>query len=349
MASKRELEDQVARLTVLVEDMRARMASLERPKRGAELEGPRSRRDILRLGGAAALGAVGAVAMRAIPAAAANNDPVLAGNANSASATTSLAGTTPLSADVLDVAAFDTDSAKLTTALGTGGQFGGAIQGKGGPSGLAVPDLRDGVDGWASGATAFGVYGLTDTGVGVTGESGTGVSVYARGTGRILQDPVPAGVPVHIPNNMEQVRDDDGTLWLSNAAGKWRRASTFEMFGNSRRVYGRGAFLAIGQKVLNVDATKKLDGSPSGVPAGVVAAWCAVQSYEACLLDIYPAGSPDPGTGSFSVMGTAGLSVQLSWMMVPLNSLGQFSFTNRKSKCRVYFDVWGYLSQSAST
>jgi hypothetical protein len=47
-------------------------------------------------------------------------------------------------------------------------------------------------------------------------------------------------------------------------------------------------------------------------------------------------------------MGTAGLSVQLSWMMVPLNSAGQFSFTNRKSKCRVYFDVWGYLSQAAS-
>jgi hypothetical protein len=34
---------------------------------------------------------------------------------------------------------------------------------------------------------------------------------------------------------------------------------------------------------------------------------------------------------------------------VPLNSAGQFSFTNRKSKCRVYFDVWGYLSQAAST
>jgi hypothetical protein len=347
MASKRELEDQVARLTVLVEEMSARMANLEGPRRPAESDGPKSRRDILRLGGAAALGAVGAVAMRAIPAAAATGSNVVAGQANTADATTSLTGTTPLSADVLDVAAFDTDSAKLTTAL-TGGQFGGAIQGKGGPSGTSAPNLRDGVDGWASGETAFGVYGLTDSGVGVAGESGTGVSLYARGTGRILQDPMPAGVPAYPPNNMEQVRDDDGTLWLSNAAGKWRRASTFEMFGNSRRVYGRGVYLAIGQKVLNVDATKKLDGSSSGVPAGVVAAWCAVQSYEPALLDIYPAVSPDPGTGSFSMMGTAGLSVQLSWMMVPLNSAGQFSFTNRKSKCRVYFDVWGYLSQAAS-
>src|SRR2546428_12580681 len=50
MANKRELEDQVARLTVLVEEMRARLANLEGTNRPAGADVPRSRRDILRLG-----------------------------------------------------------------------------------------------------------------------------------------------------------------------------------------------------------------------------------------------------------------------------------------------------------
>ena len=348
MSDKRELEAQVARLTALVEEMTRRVARLEGTANSPRLDGVRSRRDLLKLGGVAALGAVGAAALRAAPVVANTGDNVVAGQANNADATTSLSGsgvTPPI--NVLAVKDANFDQAALTTSLGADGQFGGALQGLGGGSGAAAPDLRDGVDAWATGDTAFAVYGLTDSGVGVTGESSTGIGLYARASGRILQDPQPAGTPVYTPNEMEQVRDADGTLWLSNSQGTWRRAATFEVFPNPRRVYGTGVLLPIGAVVQNIDATKQLNLAPTGVPAGAVAAWCAVQSIEPAVLSIYPAGSPDPHVGAWGQMGTAGISVQISYMMVPLNSSGRFSFTNLKTKARIYFDVWGYLSQSA--
>jgi hypothetical protein len=349
MADKNELEEQVARLTALVEEMRSRMSRIEGAGRPSGPEAPRSRRELLKMGGAAALGAVGAAALRAMPAAATNGNPILAGSANTADSSTTLAGTTSNSVEVLGVQAVDTDSAGLIAALGTGSQFGGALQGLGGVSGVGVTNLRDGVDGWASGATSFGVYGLSDVGTGVAGESGGGVSLYARGSGRIEQDihGLAAGVPDYDPSgNMEQVRDAAGTLWLSNAAGKWRRATTFEVFRTPGRVYGKGVLLPKGTIVLNIDATKTINLAPSGVPVGAVAAWCAISTYEPAVLSVYPAGSPDPHFPAWGMMGTAGLGLQVGYIMVPLNSSGKFSFTNAKSRARVYIDAWGYLSQS---
>ena len=355
MSKKSELEDQVARLTILVEEMRARMAGLEGAAgRPAGIEVPRSRRDILRLGGAAALGAVGAAALRAVPAAATNGAAVLAGQNNTSTLPTTVTGS-PAPAEILGAVQSDFDSAALTA---SGEVFSGPLQGLGGVSwdGTGAPaPFAEGVDGFATGATAYGVYGLTDSGTGVTGESSTGTSVYARGSGRVRQDPHglaaasywPGSVPNYAPNQVEQVRDAAGTLWLSNAAGNWRRASTFEVFPTPRRVYGPGTFLVAGTIVTNIDATTKMGGGSSGVPPGVIAAWCAVQSFEPAVLSIYPAGSPDPGLSNFGVTGAAG-NVQMLYMMVPLNALGRFSFKNRKTTARIFIDVWGYLSQAAT-
>ena len=350
MADSRELENQIANLAAEVEKMRARIASLE----GGGAASPpdkrrRTRRDMLKLGGAAALGAIGAAAMRTAPADAATGDNMVAGQANTANATTSIAGTghsSPI--EVFEAKASDFDMAARDAALAPDGQFGGALQGLGGPSAASAPDFREGVDGWASGDTAYGVYGLTDSGVGVTGESDTGISLYARGTGRVRQDPMPAGNPGFTPNEMEQVRDADGTLWLSNSAGNWRRATTFELFPTPRRVYGPGTYLNVGQQVLNLDATQMYKGlGPTGLPAGAVAAWCAVSTLEPAVLSFYPAGTPDPHVGSVGVMGTATISAQISHLLIPLNASGHFSFTNMKTKARVFIDVWGYISQSA--
>jgi hypothetical protein len=307
------------------------------------------------LGGAAALGAVGAVALRAMPAAAANGDPVLAGQNVVSTAPTTISGAAA-PAEVLGAVQSD----YIGTLPGTpAAVFSGAIQGFGGVSGPGTA-FADGVDGFASGGpaiggshTAFGVYGLTDSGTGVTGEAVTGISVYARGTGRLRQDPLPLATnPAsqgYAPNPVEQVRTSDGALWLSNAAGNWRRATTFEVFPNPRRVFGTGAFVNPNTAVLNIDSTTRIPsagGGPSGVPAGANAAWCAVQSYEPCVIGFYPAGSPDPLGGAFGVMGTAGISVQVSFLMIPLNSSGRVSFTNRKTKARIFIDVWGYLTQA---
>jgi len=79
MADKNELEDQVTRLTALVEEMSARIAKMEGKPDQAAPDAPRSRRDLLKMGGAAALGAVGAAALRVMPAAATTGNAILAG------------------------------------------------------------------------------------------------------------------------------------------------------------------------------------------------------------------------------------------------------------------------------
>src|SRR5947208_14068868 len=85
MATKAELEAQVGRLTALVEEMRGRLARIEgRGQEPASPAGPTSRRDLLRLGGAALVGAAGTAALRAIPAGAANGANVVIGSATNA-------------------------------------------------------------------------------------------------------------------------------------------------------------------------------------------------------------------------------------------------------------------------
>ena len=72
-----------------------------------------------------------------------------------------------------------------------------------------------------------GVYGLTDSGYGVIGESNTGIGLYAARSGRIRQEGLLApGMPGHIPNPFEQVRDANGVLWIHNGLGVWRRVNS---------------------------------------------------------------------------------------------------------------------------
>src|SRR6266550_349294 len=88
-----EVEAQVQRLTDAVSRLQSRLAQLEGENTdrsdGSE---PSSRRAFLRLGSAAALGAVGAVALRAAPAAAADLGNVVIGQNNLGETTTSLKG-----------------------------------------------------------------------------------------------------------------------------------------------------------------------------------------------------------------------------------------------------------------
>jgi hypothetical protein len=351
-----ELEEQVARLTALVDSMRARLDAMDGVKAAISSPDPasRSRRDLLKLGGAAAIGAIGGVALRTLPASAANGGNMIIGQANVGTAPTTLGGSATPN-QVLGVSTTDFASAAQTGA----GTFSGPLQGLGGGSASPVSNIvAEGVNGWAGGNLGFGVYGLTDSGVGVTGESSTGASIYARGSGRIQQQPRPGGgdFPPD-PTILEQVRDTAGTLWLSNGAATptWRRASTFEVFGNPRRVYGQGVLIPPAAStgdpaasVTNIDATQKIGGAgASGVPAGAVAAWCAVLSYQTGAISIYPANGSDSGIAAWSSQGTAGNGVNMLYMLVPLSPAGKFSFTNYFTSKKIYFDVWGYLSASA--
>src|SRR2546428_13536885 len=77
-----ELESQVHRLTDAVSQLQARLVQLEVEKPDRSDGSKRStRRTFLRLGGAAALGAVGAAALRATPASATGGSNLVIGNA----------------------------------------------------------------------------------------------------------------------------------------------------------------------------------------------------------------------------------------------------------------------------
>jgi hypothetical protein len=336
-----ELEDQVRQLTSTVDEMKARMARLEGAA-PAEKNGTQrsSRRGFLRLGAAAALGSVGWVAAKALPAAAATGGPVLLGTANSANLPTTVAGT---GADPKIVAAIDPTFVQgpLTTA----GGFLGTLQGLG--SGAAGNPIVEGVDGWAQGTKAFGVYGLTDAGTGVTGESSTGIGLYARASGRIRQDGVAAGPPGFGANDFEQVRDVNGAMWISNPGGaSWKQVATtdmgFHIFPAGQRVWDGFAQPTGPGTYGPVDATLRAYPTvgPSGVPVGAKAAFCAVQSYSAGYLILYPDGAANPNIANWS--GTVEGSLNLFYMFVPLSSAGKFLFEARFTG-RKFIDVWGYL------
>jgi hypothetical protein len=191
------------------------------------------------------------------------------------------------------------------------------------------------------------VYGLTDSGTGVVGESATGIGLYARRTGRIRQDGLTSsGTPPYAPNDFEFVRDTNGVPYVSVAGGVWKQVATtdmgFHIFPSGQRVWDGWAQPTAPGTYGPVDATTRVYPSvaPSGVPVGAKAAFCAVQSYNAGYLFIYPDGTANPNIANWT--GIADGQLNLLYMFVPLSATGKFLFTANFTG-RKFFDVWGYL------
>src|SRR5947209_5614155 len=104
MGAKKTVEpdtDQIARLTAQVEALTARLTALEAPAvSGSNGNGhektPQTRRDLLKLAGAAAAGAAGSIVLGSIPVAATDGDPITLGTSvgNDAATTTDIWPTT---------------------------------------------------------------------------------------------------------------------------------------------------------------------------------------------------------------------------------------------------------------
>lgn len=216
-----ELEEQVSRLTRLVEGRASAPALAPVSAVTANGHAPvnkKSRRDLLKLAGAAAAGAAGVVALKTVPASAATGGPVLLGNTNNANASTSVTETggsapNPVfqvyssnAVQVMHVAALSGGSA-LTVAAN-----GGAV----------------GIESDASGG-GLGIVAISDTGSAIRANSGTGIAYEALGSGRIMQAVSPltpngGGAPTYVPSGPEQVRDFNGVMWISGPGSytnKW--------------------------------------------------------------------------------------------------------------------------------
>jgi hypothetical protein len=245
--------DQVAQLRAQVEALQARLEKLERPTPNGNGNadghdgGSHSRRDLLKLAGAAAAGAAGSIVLGAVPAAAANGSPILLGNSttNDAATTTALtitAATTPAPLfeaigqgvtgpttvpPVVSTSPPASQSVPLIGAIGPGGKlppignpavidFPGyaPIQGVGGvatvTSGTPPTTVvySEGINGFGSGLTGIGVAGDSDSGYGVTGGSG-GIDLAAIGNGRILMAPPNSTLLTNPPSGPPSYKPND--------------------------------------------------------------------------------------------------------------------------------------------
>jgi hypothetical protein len=255
MARKVELEAEVARLSAIVEQLKGRLDGIDGRGNGnghgGEIQ-PHSRRDFVKLAGAAVAGAAGGVLLGAVPAAAANGSPVLLGNTgttptttNDAGATTSLTATT--TAGPTPLVKIIGANATLPAAPPVGPNLQGALQAFSQPGTPAIGTTPakpfEAIDGWGPGGIGVGVLGASDTGYGVLGESGSGFDLAAFGTGRVFQftitdnlgnplagpPPFTPAMPPNLPGG-ELVRDSQSILWASRASGTgvaaWRRLNT---------------------------------------------------------------------------------------------------------------------------
>lgn len=111
-------------------------------------------------------------------------------------------------------------------------------------------------------------------------------------------------------------------------------------FPNPRRIYDGYVNPTAPGTYGPIDATVKSGGTASGVPPGAQAAFCAVQSFSAGVMTLYPDGAADPGIANWS--GTANGPLNLMYMLVPLSTAGKFwihtYFAGQK-----FIDAWGYI------
>src|ERR1700736_5923008 len=304
--STARLQDEVARLTALVEEMKGRLERLEggTPDIDTGNGNARSRRDLLKLAGAAAVGAAGAIVLRGVPAAAATNDPILMGQTNTTGVTTNIVpgpppiGTPNPPSPILQALGQGVtpptvpsnamnQSIPLIGAIGPGGilppvgtsaaDYPGfaPIQGVGGVATIMVngvsKTVSEGINGYGKGNTGVGVSGESDFGYGVIGGSG-GIDLAALGNGRVLQLTLPdslltsppSGPPNFKPNDFEQVRDGNGVVWVSQPAPN----------GSPPAAYWRRLNSMIPMTPVRVVDTRSGLGGVSGMqPAGSTQTW----------------------------------------------------------------------------
>ena len=174
---------------------------------------------------------------------------------------------------------------------------------------------QEGVTGYCTGSNGWGVYGISEAGVGVVGDTGTGIDLAAYGTGRLLQTSNfthTGAAPAYVPNSFELVRDNDGVMWASGNAdtgGNWRRVNSFIPINPVRAWDSRNNVGNVpGGSTGPLDAgfpgptfTLTLTAAPANIPTDAAAVACVftiVGPSGSGNMTIWPAGGTRPGTSS---------------------------------------------------
>ena len=292
-----ELEAKVEQLTTLVAKL-----TTERSGEPARLEhvevmpARSSRRGMLKLAGAAAVGAAAAAATGALPVAATNGIDILD--------------------PALSVRNDYTGNAALAAFLfQAGNQFGnGAAE---------YPCALAGWSGSGGANLPHGVYGYTShAGYGVIGSGGGAASrgVLARGSrSNLLISAEGVAAPSRTANYVlgDVINDSTGNLWLNveaGAPGKWRKlagpstAGSLQLLATPKRVYSTRAAdepVAVGPKTPLSAGTRTIDctAGSSGVPTGATGLVLNVTAIAASangFLSVSPGASGFSGTSTLN-------------------------------------------------
>ena len=142
---------------------------------------------------------------------------------------------------------------------------------------------------------------------------------------------------VYIPGTLNSVNHQ-----LFGVRLGWTLNPGLTLFPDPRRIINGGPFVN-GATTGPYDATLKYDlVTPTGIPVGAKAAFCAVQSYTPGVLTLFPDLTTDPGIANYSGTGTQGFGLNMVYMMVPLSAAGKFKIHSYISG-NCYVDAWGYV------
>jgi hypothetical protein len=226
-----------------------------------------------------------------------------------------------------------------------------ATAGQVGVIGTATDNGR-GVIGAANGTLAYGVFGTSDAGSAVVGDSGGGVDLVAGGSGRILQQPrvVPGPPTIGTYNQGEQIRDANGQLWIciasSDDGGIWRRAATVKegftggsinylaspirIFDTRDNTGGAGTTpLASGgsKDVTVAPVTKGSVTIPSDAVA-VIGNLAVTGTGNGGYLTLYPVGSPPPAGSETASINWFGANQNINNGVTVALTGGKFTVKN---------------------
>jgi hypothetical protein len=334
-ADRRESQAQIAALKAEIAQLKAapltkKPPQLSNPDQPGESEVRTDRRGLFKVGGAAAVAAVGTAVgtglLSSTPAAAANGQNVVLGQNNTASATTEVSTTS--GEGVLGQSSGGNGLHGVTTAgfqsSGVLGEDQSGVATSAGVSGHSVngygiwgmstnnagvfgqsPGL--GVYGLSSGNGGYGVYGLDDSsggGYGVEGDSAFGYGLAGAG-GLAPLWLRPSGLPGPPTTSSfhslgEVYVDSNGMLYTCVSAGNpgtWVKQSPFVPLGPARAYTSTTDVLG----PLATGHTRDVDLTGAGIPAGASAALVnltVVNTTGLGFLTLYPQGATQPGTSN---------------------------------------------------
>ena len=231
------------------------------------------------------------------------------------------------------------------------------------------PENGYGVFGWCpTGAGSTGVLGRADAGTGVVASSVTGISLFVRDGGRILQDlRGTTGAPTVGSFSIgEMVRDALGDMYICTVGGSpgtWRKVTAqhpeYANAGGSVNLLahpirlidsrGNGAPITNGNTrfthlvPLNAQVTGTVADSLS-VPAGATGVLGNITATDALgsgYALVWPSGIPAPSTSNINFSTTSGAIA--NYFISALSTDGKLSVMSAFASTNLIVDIFGFL------